>query len=241
MPTKDLPNKGKEPAIAILTVFLGVIPSLLVTVQPASAQVWPTPEMQQQVNEVARLLEGVMDTTAQAQANPKAPSVQMTTCRVKADLPKSLQSAIVLYQEQALTTKLTQPYRQRVLFIAASPPFSNSVVSLSHKLAEPAKWIGFCNQSNSQRLLQLDQDLGEKVCSVYLEKSTDGYKGETPPQGCPANVRGAVRITNTVELNPDGMNTWDRGFDANGKQVWGAQSESYQFRRKEGGRGRGGG
>ena len=26
------------------------------------------------------------------------------------------------------------------------------------------------------------------------------------------------------------METWDRGFDADGKQVWGAREDSYQFR-----------
>jgi hypothetical protein len=26
------------------------------------------------------------------------------------------------------------------------------------------------------------------------------------------------------------MDTWDRGFDANGNQVWGADGESYQYR-----------
>jgi hypothetical protein len=56
------------------------------------------------------------------------------------------------------------------------------------------------------------------------------YVGETQPGGCPANVRGAVKITNTIILNSAGMETWDRGFDANGKQVWGAQDESYQYR-----------
>jgi len=27
------------------------------------------------------------------------------------------------------------------------------------------------------------------------------------------------------------MNTWDRGFDATGNQVWGAKDKPYQFRR----------
>ncbi|MDX2228006.1 MAG: chromophore lyase CpcT/CpeT [Leptolyngbyaceae cyanobacterium bins.349] len=208
------------------------LPILLTDAQSASAQVWATPKMQQQVDEVVTLLEGVMDTTAQATVNPKAPGVQMTTCRVQADFPAALKINTVLYQEQALIGKIDQPYRQRVLVIAASSN-NDSVVSISSKLAEPTKWIGLCNRPESQRVLQIDQDLGEQVCMVYLQKSATGYIGETPPQGCPANIRGAVRITNTIELTPTGMNTWDRGFDATGQQVWGARSESYQFRRRE--------
>ncbi|MBK4732583.1 hypothetical protein JJD41_22340 [Oxynema sp. CENA135] len=41
--------------------------------------------------------------------------------------------------------------------------------------------------------------------------------GETPATDCPTNYKGAVRITNSVVLNGDGMETWDRGFDAAGK------------------------
>uniref|UniRef100_A0A832H250 Chromophore lyase CpcT/CpeT n=1 Tax=Oscillatoriales cyanobacterium SpSt-402 TaxID=2282168 RepID=A0A832H250_9CYAN len=198
----------------------------------ADAQSLATPTMQQQVREVAELLEGVMDTTAQAKANPKAPSVQMTTCQVRLT-NAAAPSAILLYQEQALTEKLAQPYRQRFLEIA--PDFeAKAVRSLSFRPLQSDRWAGFCNKPESLRILQ-KADLGSPVCSVFLKKLSNGYLGETPPEGCPASVRGAVRITNTIELNASGMNTWDRGFDANGKQVWGAQSEAYQFRRQQAG------
>nr|MBX2862941.1 hypothetical protein [Leptolyngbyaceae cyanobacterium MAG.088] len=39
-----------------------------------------------------------------------------------------------------------------------------------------------------------------------------------------------VRLTNTIVLHQDGMDTWDRGFDSNGLQVWGAEAEPYQYR-----------
>ncbi|MBF2028411.1 MAG: chromophore lyase CpcT/CpeT [Oscillatoriales cyanobacterium C42_A2020_001] len=199
----------------------------------ANAQNLATPAMQQQSKEVAAWLEGVMDTTAQAKVNPKAPSVQMTTCRVNVDIPKLPGNPIFLYQEQALTSKLSQPYRQR--FLEITPDFeAKAVRSLSFRPLQSDRWAGFCNKPESLRMLQ-KADLGSPVCSVFLKKVPNGYLGETPSEGCPANVRGAVRITNTIELNASGMNTWDRGFDANGKQVWGAQSEAYEFRRQQAG------
>lgn len=200
------------------------------TAQAVAAQSWATPAIKQQTDEVASLLEGVMDTTAQASANPQAPSVQMTTCRVQVAIPELAKFGTFLYQEQALTKELAKPYRQRLLWIAPTTD-SDRVQSLSSKLAAPEQWAGLCGKPESQRIFRED-DLGEQVCIVYLKKSANGYLGETAPQGCPANVRGAVRITNTIELNANGMNTWDRGFDANGNQVWGAQSEAYQFRRR---------
>ncbi|MDX2244466.1 MAG: chromophore lyase CpcT/CpeT [Leptolyngbyaceae cyanobacterium bins.302] len=185
----------------------------------------------QQIQDVAKLLEGSMDTTAQARANPKAPKVRMTTCPVQVT-DATTKASIFLYQEQALTEKLSQPYRQRFLEIAPADSPLGAVRSLSFRPAQPDQWIGFCNKPTSQRSLS-SKVLGNPVCSVYLKPIQNGYLGVTAAEGCPANVRGAIRITNQVELFPNGMNTWDRGFDATGKQVWGAESEAYQFRRQK--------
>jgi hypothetical protein len=44
-------------------------------------------------------------------------------------------------------------------------------------------------------------------------------------------MRGASYATSEVVLRDDGLDTWDRGFDDAGKQVWGATKGAYQFRR----------
>ncbi len=189
----------------------------------------------QQAEAIAARLEGVMDTTAQVAINPKAPHVRMTTCRVtlapaagKSMAPGG-NGAIVLYQEQALTKSLDKPYRQRFLQILPRS-LSQSVESRSFKPATPEAWSGFCNKPLPTRIVQV-KELGIPICSVFLRQVGDDYVGNTPADGCPANVRGAVRITNHIFLHATGMDTWDRGFDASGKQVWGAKAESYQFRR----------
>ncbi len=186
--------------------------------------------LEQQAEEIAAFLSGKMDTSAQAIANPKAPNVQMTTCRIGLLSPADSES-IFLYQEQAMSTSLDKPYRQRFLQISPSP-LSQSVRSRSFKPANPTRWVGLCNVTPSlERTVNLS-DLGIPVCNVFLKQVGTSYRGNTPIDGCPANVRGAVRITNHIELTPNRMNIWDRGFDAQGKQVWGAKNESYQFRRK---------
>ncbi|MBR8830425.1 MAG: Chromophore lyase CpcT/CpeT [Chroococcopsis gigantea SAG 12.99] len=187
------------------------------------AQVAQANSIPNEVNGVVSHLVGVMDTTAQAASNPKAPSVRMTTCKI--DL-RGGDDSVYLYQEQALITKLSQPYRQRILEIQ---PHGDAVRSKSYKLINGNNWINLCNKLDSERVLQRT-DLGESVCSVFLRPIKDGYRGETPPQGCPTNARGAVKITNTVILHSEGMDTYDRGYDSDGRQVWGAQGESYQYR-----------
>jgi hypothetical protein len=178
-----------------------------------------------QVQGVANHLIGVMDTTQQAQTNPRIAKVQMTTCAVDFS-PK--QDNIYLYQEQAIIDRLNQPYRQRILVIQPSPD-NSTVESKAYKLNNAANFINFCNKDLTERRLSVS-DLAESVCTVLLKPIAGGYQGETPPQGCPTNARGAVKITNTIILHCQGMDTSDRGYDSLGRQVWGAQDNFYQFR-----------
>ncbi len=183
-----------------------------------------------QVNEVVTRLSGVMDTSAQAAVNAKAANVRMTTCKITLRDASPEADTVYLYQEQALSEKLASPYRQRFLQISPSV-YSQTIRSRSFRPADSKAWIGLCNQPETARVVKLS-DLGKPVCNVFLKRSGNDYAGRTPIDGCPANVRGAVRITNQITLHPAGMDTWDRGYGSDGKQVWGAKTESYQFRKR---------
>lgn len=188
--------------------------------------------LQQQVQDVADYLIGVLDTASQAAQQPNRSAVQMTTCAVqlRTPLPSEPEGTIYLYQEQALSDRLDQPYRQRFLQLSPSP-LSQSVRSLAFRPAEPEQWIGVCDQPADAQVVNA-ADLGEPVCSVFLRPWRAGYLGRTPIDGCPTQFRGAVRITNQIWLHESGMETWDRGFDQSGAQLWGAEDEAYQFRRR---------
>lgn len=181
----------------------------------------------QHAEAVAERLVGVMETSAQAKANPNAPSVRMTTCPVQLDGSED----IFLYQEQALLQGLYRPYRQRFLRIAPSAD-GDRVESKSFKPMETERWIGLCDRPERDRVLETS-DLSDKGCSVFLVLVEDTYIGRTQTGGCPTNFRGAATITNTIFLYTTGMDTWDRGFDTQGNQVWGAQERPYEFRRLE--------
>ena len=184
----------------------------------------------QHVEAVATHLIGVMDTSIQAATSDTA-DVRMTTCSVKLEPENShlnVAHAIFLYQEQALTNKLNQPYRQRFLRLAPSIN-GRTVESKSFLATNPEKWIGLCTQPKNSRLVQASE-VSDRQCSVFLVPIESSYVGTTQPGGCDTNLRGAVTITNRILLHGEGMDTWDRGFDAQGNQVWGAQDIPYQFR-----------
>ncbi len=185
--------------------------------------------IEQQVKEVVSHLDGAMDTSAQANANPKAPNVRITTCKVKVtDVAALNRPQAFLYQEQALSQKLAQPYRQRFLRIAPSTD-RRRVESAVFKPPTPKAWIGLCDKPEAERVVKIG-DIGKSNCSVFLQPQGNRYVGETKAGGCPSDYKGAVRITNRIVLYKTGMDTWDRGFDAAGKQVWGAKDSAYQFR-----------
>jgi CpeT/CpcT family (DUF1001) len=188
----------------------------------------PAADLTQQAEQVVQHLEGILSTAQRAAANPQVANVTMTTCRVQVADPPA--GSIYLYQEQAIADKLPQPYRQRILEIRPSAT-SQTIRSRSYKLADQAKWVNFCDRPSRQ--IQ-PQDFPIVVCSVFLKPTAEGFSGMTEATGCPANVRGAVTIRNRIRLHPHGMDTWDRGYDAQGKQVWGAGDAPYQFLRLTG-------
>lgn len=202
---------------AILGLWLGSSPVGYAQSQPLSPQ---------HVDAVAAHLTRTMDTTDQAERSPHFVGVQMTTCAVRVSEQSAEPSTIYLYQEQALTASIENPYRQRFLQITLSED-TTQVESRTFKPVTPEVWTGLCQQATP---VVNASDLGNLVCIVSLRPSSLGYVGQTPDEGCPVNLRGAVRLTNTIVLHQNGMDTWDRGFDANGVQVWGAESEPYEYR-----------
>lgn len=207
-------------------ITLRVLLSLCLVNVPVTAGAEP---IERQVEEVVARLIGAMDTSQQALARPGAPDVRITTCRVRLISSSTRSTGVILYQEQALTRDLASPYRQRFLRVAPAADGSG-VESGTFKPAKPETLTGLCSRPEAARTVDFDASRPLE-CSVILKPTGKDYVGSTPEGGCPASFRGAVRIANTVVLQPEGMETWDRGFDAVGKQVWGAKEEPYRFRR----------
>jgi hypothetical protein len=191
-----------------------------------------TISIDRQVEEVVSWLVGVMEIPGQAIATTTGPTVRMTTCNVEVeDAPdSSREPQLFLYQEQALSPNFSQPYRQRFLRISPSAD-GQSVESLSFRPLQLEDWVGLCDRPQTERVVQIS-DMDRSSCSVLLQRVGATYMGETQPGGCPSNYRGAVRVTNHIILHPTGMETSDRGFDANGNQVWGSTGEPYRFQRR---------
>ena len=136
-----------------------------------------------------------------------------------------------LYVEQAAAQKLDKPYRQRVYRLRRE---GDAVVSEVYSFAaDPLRWAGQWKDPWSFDAIA-PQDLVERSgCAVVLRRVDDeAFLGSTIGQGCPSELAGASWATSEVRLTAGELCSWDRGYDAAGKQVWGAKQGPYVFVRQ---------
>ena len=82
-------------------------------------------------------------------------------------------------------------------------------------------------------LLLLRTKNGEPThTTVTLIKNNQEYTGGTEANKCPSDLRGAKYTTTKIVLKKGELRSWDQGFDATGKQVWGATKGGYIFIRQ---------
>lgn len=137
-----------------------------------------------------------------------------------------------LYVEQAISNALDKPYRQRVYHVVWK---DSGPVSLVYTLPGDAlKYAGAWKQPKPLADLTPEQLVARDGCGIVLKRQPDGsYKGATVGTDCKSDLRGATYATSEVELKEDSLTSWDRGFDATGKQVWGAVKGPYVFRKEK--------
>jgi hypothetical protein len=134
-----------------------------------------------------------------------------------------------LYVEQALASTPDEPYRQRVYFIRemGDGQFSSDI----YLIPEEEKFIGAWNDVS--RFEEMDQfDLKYKDgCAVFLNYDGFQYSGSTNEGTCKSALRGANYATSEVKIIKGVLESWDRGYDEEGNQVWGAEKGSYIFKK----------
>jgi hypothetical protein len=136
-----------------------------------------------------------------------------------------------LYVEQATEATLASPYRQRVYEVVRTGP--NSYESRVYLLPDPAKFVGAWKEPAKLDSLKLEDLVSRKGCTVRMSYKDDGtFIGSTTGRECPSERKGASYATSEVQITEKGMTTWDRGFNSEGKQVWGAEKGPYRFKRQ---------
>lgn len=136
-----------------------------------------------------------------------------------------------LYVEQATASALDKPYRQRVYKVYRRAS-DQALVSEIYTLPQPLRFAGAWKNPDLLKGLSPDSLIPRPGCEVVLRADSKGFSGSTGAQTCPSDLRGASYATSEVVLEKKRLVSWDRGYDAQGKQVWGSQKGGYVFEKE---------
>lgn len=184
---------------------------------------------------VAQALTGEKYSTEQAARDPMTYfNLRLLTCPA-AVLPDGGQ---VLYFEQAFWRTSERPYRQRFYNVKPCPKEMKCDVEVgSYAIRDVEEYKNFCDRPKNQRPQsdEVIKDMAEHLNTVYLSTCERGrrclYEGSTPPGGFPNSWNGASRCTSELTIYKNGeVHCWDRAYDDDGNQVWGARQGPYEFK-----------
>ncbi|MBI2515761.1 MAG: chromophore lyase CpcT/CpeT [Opitutae bacterium] len=136
------------------------------------------------------------------------------------------------YAEQALQSAPEQPYRQVVYQLTAT---SEGALELrSFALPDPIALTNAWREPVRFNKLVPSDLLAREGCTLTLQVQPDGsFMGTTTGQGCSSDLNGAAYATAELTIAPDRIVSWDRGYNAAGRQVWGPLNGGYVFKRVE--------
>jgi len=137
-----------------------------------------------------------------------------------------------LYVEQAATSNLKKPYRQRVYQLSMME--DGTVASKVYELPEPKRFVHAWETENLFKDISPASLIVREGCAVYLKRDDNGtcLTGSTKDKECLSSLRGAQYATSIVTVCENAIHSWDQGWDADDAQVWGATKAGYVFDRK---------
>lgn len=181
--------------------------------------------------QAATWLEGSFTSAEQAAADERFFEVVLQHHRIWPDRD----DGFWFYVEQAIATAQNQPYRQRIYRVWLRPDRDQPggvVESAVYELPDPESFINVWQRPGAfDGLSPLNLRKREGCEVVFRSFGDDWMMGETADGTCASTLRGASYATSEVTLTPDTITSWDRGYDDNGEQVWGAEDGPYVFKR----------
>ncbi len=133
-----------------------------------------------------------------------------------------------LYVEQAIAGKEDKPYRQRVYHLYLLD--DTTILSKVYELPNPSLFVGAWKSKEQLKKISLDSLIDRQGCGIYLHKTdANTFSGSTPGKACLSSLRGATYATSEVTIKEKEIISWDRGWDRNDKQMWGAVKGGYIF------------
>ena len=187
------------------------------------------PVNQRSLKKLAKVMSGEFDSNEQADLDKSYYHIVLRMKPIWKDRP----DGYWFYVEQAVESSQHQPYRQRVYHLYLRD--DTTIVSQVYELRNPTQYIGAWKNDSLPGIIATDSLIVKEGCAIYLFKICEKgvYRGSTPGKECLSSLRGATYATSEVTICKDRMVSWDRGWNDQGQQVWGAEEGGYIFIRRK--------
>ena len=134
--------------------------------------------------------------------------------------------AIWLYVEQASSKRLNSPYRQRVYRLTQK---EDQFFSTVYELKNKNDFIGGHSNVNLFNSIDINDLIEREGCTVTMVLNETYFTGSTEGKECKSVLFGASYATSEVKIFQDKILSWDRGYNSDDNQVWGAVDGPYIF------------
>jgi hypothetical protein len=179
---------------------------------------------------LAAWMEGSFSSARQAESNPESYyDIRLFMTRI---WPQR-SDAVWMYVEQASADRLAEPYRQRIYRLSRvdGRTLRSEVFTLP---GDPLDFAGAFRETELVESLVADDLTLRQGCAIELRRvGPEAFAGATRGKECGSTLRGATYATSEVLITPDRVLSWDRGFDAQDRQVWGAEGAGYIFDKQD--------
>lgn len=185
-----------------------------------------------ELGKIGDMLTGTWKTEKPVQAVDGSSSIDI----VMAVIPVAIDGLPnALYVESARADAMQLPYRQSILQLYHSKGKIRMRTLDPHSIAAQngiGAWVGMWAAKellpNLTRYVSASDFIG--TMDMVLTPGEGECKGRTP-YAYPTASGGAIEMTSEFSVTRDTFKTGDRGFDAEGKEVWGAPPGGYTFKR----------
>ena len=121
------------------------------------------------------------------------------------------------------------PYRQRILQATQDP--SGGIRVRAYRLPDSERFVGAWKDTSAFDELDRSAITVVAGCDIVLARTgKKRFTGGTVGQRCANSHRGAAYAVSTSRVSEEVLVNWDRGFAADGTQVWGTEAGGYRFR-----------
>ncbi len=200
--------------------------SILILLLAGSINLLGQDDFSEGLLKLSSLMSGSFTSAEQAKKDTSYRDISLHMLRIWPDKP----NGIWLYVEQAASSSPTQPYRQRVYFLSEleEDSYTSDVYTLRDETAAVGAWK---DPAAFGSLTPFDLVFKEG-CTVFMTFDGFQFAGKTDAQSCKSALQGATYTTSEVMITEKEIRTWDRGYNDNDEQVWGATEGPYVFKRR---------